>query len=513
MSNYYTLDRKTRISSDYRPSFPVDPNKAYSVYQAETQNIGEALYRQTTIGKMLIDSLARAVIGTGLTPMSSPENVMLNWSEERITKFSRQAETYWRIVTNNVDFDYYGKDTFKQLQKIAFTNLLVVGDTVRHNGYRKTKAGTIVPYLQVISGRMVTQNYQGDTLNQTGGVIIDPKTGREVGYLIREISDDRNDTMSVRRVEKYNRLGRKEYELICLQKSDPSLVRGLPLLTTVRDDILNTNAFKDNYIIQSAIQNLFTGFLEKDKDAQSSSVPVFEKFSQAAERADESERKMEMGVGVIVELEPGEKITTTQRQPQGGEYEKFMKSSVGLDASAIGMSYQTTTNEYEASFSASRASINAADKNYAIWRDEFATKFCDPTWEQVIEHGILVGEIEVPEWKELSPLQRKALMACTWAGVASPQVDPLKEVKAYIEAINAGLVTREYAIRQLYGMDFEEVADRLKKEKAMLGDLLVGNTMADVEPGDEDEVDTDSDNDTDTEDDTDTEIGDEERDE
>lgn len=492
MSSYYSLDRKTGVTSSFHPSFPVDPNKGYSVYQSETQNVGEALYRQTTIGKLLVDSLSRAVIGKGLTPMSSPEKAVLGWDDERLTRFGEMAEAYWRLVTDNVDFDYYGKDTFKQLEKIAFINCCVVGDTLLHMGYRRTRKGAIVPYVQVISGRMVTQNYADDTITQTGGVILDPKTGRETGYCLRVIGDDRTDSMRVRKVSKYNSIGRKEYELISLQKTDPSLTRGLPLLVTLRDDILNTNAFKDNYIIQSAIQNLFTAIVTKDKDAVQSSVSTFDKFSQAASKVNEEERSMEMGCGTFVELEPGENITALQRQPQGGEFEKFMKSSIGMDASAIGMSYQTTTNEYDASFSASRASINAADKNYAIYREEFATKFCDPVWQMVVEHGILTGNIECPEWESLTPMQRKALLACTWAGVASPQVDPVKEVKAYIEAINAGLVTREYAVRQLYGMDYEEIVDRLKREKEMLGDLLSTPTeetdvLNDIPEGEDDE--------------------------
>ena len=40
-----------------------------------------------------------------------------------------------------------------------------------------------------------------------------------------------------------------------------------------------------------------------------------------------------------------------------------------------------------------------------------------------------------------------------------------KYVKAYAEAISNGLCTHEYATRMLYGLDFEEVAERLKDEK------------------------------------------------
>ena len=101
-------------------------------------------------------------------------------------------------------------------------------------------------------------------------------------------------------------------------------------------------------------------------------------------------------------------------------------------------------------------------------RNEFADKFCTPAWEQMIEFGILSGGIDCPEWDGLSAIERKALLSVTWTGVTPPQVDPTKEVKAYIEAVKAGLCSREHAVRSLFGFDFEEVAERLKEESKML---------------------------------------------
>ena len=83
-------------------------------------------------------------------------------------------------------------------------------------------------------------------------------------------------------------------------------------------------------------------------------------------------------------------------------------------------------------------------------------------------------------------------MSVSWTGVTPPQVDPTKEVKAYIDAVNAGLCTREHAVRSLYGFDFEEVAERLADEKEML---------ASEDSGTDADTDTDSDTDTEGEDD------------
>lgn len=490
MSTAYSMTRRNKLSGNYHPFFPSDPNMGYSFYQNDAQQTSEGLYRENTIGKLLCDSLTRYVIGKGLTPMSAPESDILGWDEERLSKFRKQSEAYWRVVTEDVNFDYYGKETFKQLQKIGFLNILVAGDTLQHNGFRRLINGDVVPFVQVISGRMVTQECNEDTLSSTGGVLIDKSTGKEVGYTIRVISDNRDETGAIKRVRRFNNLGRLEFNLISLGKTDPSLVRGIPLLTTLRDDILDFDKYKSNHLAQSAIQSLFTAFIEKSEDAKEGNMSFKDKLAFGAGEGDVSadERKVDLGAGYVVELEPGEHVNLVQRQAQGDDFEAYSKTVIGIMASALGMSYEVVMNSYTASFSASRASISGAEKNFAILREEFAEKFCKPVWRMVIEHGILSGEIECDEWETLSTVKRKALFATTWTGVTPPQVDPAKEVNAYALAVQNGLCTREYAIRMLYGMDFEEVAERLEAERQML-------------PQEETDTEEENDNDNDKEDD------------
>lgn len=480
VSSVHQTPRNGKLSENFRPYYPVDPNLGYSFVQNDSQQTSEGLYRETTVGKLLIDAMTRYVIGKGLTPMSAPESDLLGWDDGRLATFRKQSEAYWRLVTNDPNFDFYGKDGFKQLQQIAFRNILISGDTLRHIGYRRIKSGRIVPYVQIISGRMLSQEWEQDTLQSTGGVIINKSTGKEVGYTIRVIADDRYDTGTVKKVSRYNSLGRLEFDLISLGKTEPGLVRGIPLLTTLRDDILDFNKFKSNHILQSAVQSLFTAFIEKSEDAKEGAMSFRDKLTVGVDEADvvDEGRKVDLGAGYVVELEPGEHVNLVQRQAQGDDFDAYTKSVIGLMASSLGMSYEVAMNSFNASFSASRAGISGAEKNFAILREEFAEKFCQPVWRQVIEHGILTGDIECSEWESLSPIQRKALFSCTWTGVTPPQVDPAKEVNAYVLAVQNGLCTREYAIRMLFGMDYEEVAERLAEEENILPDSLKPQTEA-----------------------------------
>ena len=121
-------------------------------------------------------------------------------------------------------------------------------------------------------------------------------------------------------------------------------------------------------------------------------------------------------------------------------------------------------NSYNASFSASRATINSSEKLYKTMRDEFSKKVCNPVYEMIVDYGIMAGLIEAPGYFD-SELKKRAILTCTWTGATPTQVDPVKEVNAYALAISNGLCTREYASRNLYGLDFDEVAERLRKEQ------------------------------------------------
>lgn len=471
-----------RFSEGYRPYFPLEPMQNYSLIQEESQNISRGLYYETSLGKTIIDSLTRYVIGSGLTPMCAPEISLLGWDSERTKKFQKQVEAFYRIITTDTNFDYYGKNPFKDLQKIAFKTIMVTGDVLLHRGYRTLKNGSVVPFIQLISGsHVMNPNGRDDTKNLQGGVLINSDTGHEIGYHVLITDESLNNTYATKLVYKRNyKLGFDEFSLILLQSTDPSQVRGIPLLTPVRDDLLQINKLKDNYMTRTAVQNLFAAAIEKSEETDPGAASVKEKLletitDQTQEEVVTQGEGLKLDPGIVIELEKGEKIVSIQPSMQAEDFVSGLKSLTGVISSTFGIPYEVLMSSYNASFSASRASINGAEKNFATMRDEFNSKFNNLVYELVLDYGIRCGAIDCPEYLE-GGIKRKAVLSCTWVGVTPLQVDPVKEVKAYVEAINNGLCTHEVASRNLYGMDFEEVSERLNDENATLNTNNVSNT-------------------------------------
>ena len=51
--------------------------------------------------------------------------------------------------------------------------------------------------------------------------------------------------------------------------------------------------------------------------------------------------------------------------------------------------------------------------------------------------------------------------------------------------MNAGLCSREQAVRALFGFDFDEVAERIAEEKRLMESLGVTETQGEEKPQDE----------------------------
>lgn len=493
MANRYLPSSESKITQNFRRYFSADPNQGYSFYKGEAQNVSLGLYYETSIGRMIINRLTTKVIGNGLVPMASPEVDILGWSPEQVERFQKQVESLYRIITGSPSFDWRGKSELREMQSTAFKMILTTGDVLLHRGFRK-KGGVVYPYIQNISGKLIgNPSGANDTKNLTGGVSLNDN-GQELGYYIMVPDQNRNDTYDYKYVSRVNpRTGHKDYDLIQLCSAESNQIRGIPYLSALRDDILQLIKLKDLHIAKAVIQTLFTVAIEKDKGSQPSTESFKDKLKYGVAGGDEKPVSedtplFELGSGIVVQLDDGEHIKSVETALNAMDFSQTIRTNLEIIGSAVGLPYEELLGSYNASFSASRATINDSEKYYKTLRNEFIAKYMTPIYEHVVEYCITAGLVDAPGYYD-SELKRRAVLACTWTGTTATQVDPVKEVNAYKLAIDSGLCTREYATRSLFGMDFEEVADRLMQEKAMM-DQISPSTAPETAPMEEENEDT-----------------------
>ena len=106
MDNAYSPYSKTATSRKFTASYWKDINAMVTSAFEKSGETSAKLYYDTSIAHMAINALTDYVIGPGLVPTANPERSIVGWTNEQRKKFSEQAEAYWRLTTNSLDFDH-----------------------------------------------------------------------------------------------------------------------------------------------------------------------------------------------------------------------------------------------------------------------------------------------------------------------------------------------------------------------------------------------------------------------
>jgi capsid protein len=88
-------------------------------------------------------------------------------------------------------------------------------------------------------------------------------------------------------------------------------------------------------------------------------------------------------------------------------------------------------------------------------------QLCRMVWARWMDTAVLAGGLQLPEYDE----RRRAYLACSWLPPKWDWVDPLKDARAEIEQIDAGLKSRTQALAER-GYDAEQVDTEIAADQA-----------------------------------------------
>lgn len=469
MNNVYTPAKTSKTQLGFSASYATDINYAVSQNLKRAQDESKKLSHETAIGSMYIKALTKYVIGAGLTPTASPENSILGWDDERLNAFTDKVESFYRIMTDK-EIDWYGQDDFNKLQQVAFQNILISGDVLIHRCYAK-KSKEYRPLLQLISGSWVANPEELDTKSCVGGVELD-RYSVPIAYHIRQTDDNNFDTFTSRVVQRFNPVTKfEEFYLVKLFETEANQIRGIPYLRTVQNEIVDLQAFSTAHLNKAIVNSVFSIFIteEKDNTAEPNFISkvqelAYENANMQGKPYNDSDETFELGNGNMMQLEPGQVPTVVEPKLAGPDYAAYFNEKLDVIGGSTGIPREMALGSYNASFSASKGTIGAAEKGFDPIRQDFARKVCTPVYEQILDYGIRTGVIECPEYFE-SREKRKAVLAVSWIGPNPVVINPTAEVNAMKTAIDAGIISKEYATRSLYGLDFDEVLMRRTNER------------------------------------------------
>ena len=193
-----------------------------------------------------------------------------------------------------------------------------------------------------------------------------------------------------------------------------------------------------------------------------------EPFDVAETTGENGERTMDLQPGQIVLLEPGEQVQTSDPADSGQTYEPFQYLTLLQVSAALGIPYAYLSNDMiKANYSNARlALLEFRRRTEAYQHAVMVWQLCRQVWARWMDSAVLADALVLPGYER----DRRAYLACAWLPPKWDWVDPLKDAKAEIEQIAAGLKSRTQALAER-GYDAEqvdaEIAADLARERTL----------------------------------------------
>lgn len=389
------------------------------------------------------------VIGNGLKPKAAINRRALNVSEARIKQIEDAIDDYFASWAESTISDITGKHDFFLSQREAYETWKRDGDCF-----------ATLPLTNINARKILQINLiSGEKIKGGGGGFIEGILASDNGLPL-----EYNIQLNSRTYKKVRAFSRgKRNVLHVFKRSRPKVVRGVPFLSTVMRDIEYIDDYMKSELGAAKLSAIFFGSIT----TTSQDSPFGNGNIDLLTGQQEQTHKNTVKENVITELRPGDKLEIHKDGRNNPNYEKFIMTSLQKVSAHTRIPSEILLAQFVSSYSASRAAMLQMAKFVGPERKIFINSFCKPIRDQVITWGVLSGDLNIPEFFE----NRTAILRAIWMGDPMGSVDPVKDVKAKVAAIDAHLVTREQSTLELGYGDFETNIEILKKEADMIKSL------------------------------------------
>ena len=237
----------------------------------------------------------------------------------------------------------------------------------------------------------------------------------------------------------------------------PGQVRGITWLAPVLLRVHELDQYEDAALVKAKVAALFTGFI-RDPDG---TVAGFNDGSGIG-----GVLQVGMEPGSLIPLPPGADIQFSD-PADPGDYGAYTKTHIRAIASGLGLPYELVSGDLEGvTYSSIRAGLVEFRRRIEqVQHSVLVHQFCRPVWERFVRLAVLAGHLPADGFDR----DPSAFLACDWLPPKWDWVDPLKDARAEIEQIKAGLKSRSQSIAER-GYDAEDVdaaiaADREREKR------------------------------------------------
>lgn len=252
--------------------------------------------------------------------------------------------------------------------------------------------------------------------------------------------------------------------------------RGVSVFHAVLRRLEDLKEYEESERIAARVAAAFTGYIRKAGD--------YSRTQTAGAAA--GSRQFEMQPGLIFDgLVQGEDIGTIESNRPNTALEAFVGDQIRRIAGGTGTGASSISRNYsQGSYSAQRQEIVDIDPAYARLHNYFVHLAVRQPYERFVQLAELAGVLRFDR-----DVDRATILAFECPRPVMPWVDPSKEVKADVEAVDAGFKSRYQVIRERGGdprrVDAEREQDTFQPAKPA---APAGTPATPTDPDDDEEA-------------------------
>lgn len=418
------------------------------------------MVRNTPLATGAVNTVVMNVVGTGLSLLPRPDWEALGMTEEQADEWTAQVEREFRVWAESAECDVTRTQNFYGLQSLAFRSALESGDVFVLLPMMESRTNPYALRVQVVEADRV-ETPTGKRENAGNKIVAGVEmeaNGAPVAYHV--LRNHPGSMVGIKReiirVPAFGeRTGRRNV-LHIFERTRPGQTRGVPYLAPVIEPLKQLDKYTESELMAAVVASLLTVFV-KSETGDGFAPP-------AGEQSSDSEIKL--GTGTIVDLAPGEDITTVSPNRPNTAFDPFVQSVLRQIGVSLGLPFEVLIKHFTASYSAARAALMEAWKFFKLRRELLAQTFCAPVYEAWMEEAVAMGRIVAPGFFD-DPARRMAYLQADWIGDAPAQIDPTKEVDAAAKRLEIGVSTLAEETMQLTGGVWKDKHREQVKERRM----------------------------------------------
>ena len=446
----YEAARFSRLDTDWFTSSSSADTEIFSSLTRMRNRVRQVL-RDYDYALNALRIINNNVIGKGITLQGQIKRQRkVQGNLENDDRLNHLLESAWDFWCNKKRCDVTGQQHFTDLQKLILSAIATDGEVIVRLVKSYFGDSNVPLGLEIIEADQLAEDYNGEHQgNQVRmGIEVD-RWKRPVAYWLYDYHPgDYNFSYGNNGMKNRIRVPAEEIRHYYI-KSRPSQSRGVTWFHACLQRVRNIGEYEAAEIVASRAAASYMGF-RKTPDADLTDDYEGEELEQ-------------FQPGMIGKLAPGEDFVAFDPSRPNQAFEPFTKMMLRGIAAGTGTPYPAISKNYaDANYSSIRQELVDTRDHWEILQHWFTINICQEIFEEWLDMAVLAGVLPFNDY-ELNPQRYQQVK---WMQRGWSWVDPEKEIKSTILALNHGLTTyTKEAAKQ--GEDFEEMLKTMAQEKKM----------------------------------------------